>query len=122
MRYLFRFYATRNFLPFSVPVHHPAEGHYVTKLDVASLSNLSAGLAMSIEKELAGSYSVQNIRPHAIRSQSEARDLLVGKRAQGDPFVFPNDTRIAQDRLFRVTYPTRSNREESGISFPLRQA
>jgi len=77
---------------------------------------------MSIEKELAGSYRVQSIRPHAIRSQSEARDLLVGKRAQGDPLVFPNDTRIAQDRLFRVTYPTRSNREESGISFPFRQA
>jgi hypothetical protein len=65
---------------------------------------------------------VQNIRPHAIRSQSEIRDLLVGKGAQGGPLVFPNDTRIAQDSLFRVTYLTRSNRKESGVSFPFRQA
>ena len=79
---------------------------------------------MSIEKELAASFTrrVQNIRPHAIHAQSEARDLLVGKGALGGPFVFPNDTRIAQDGLFRVTYLKRSNRKESGISFPFRQA
>jgi hypothetical protein len=77
---------------------------------------------MSIEKELAASYRVQNIRPHAIHSQSEARDLLVGKGTQGGPLVFPNDTRIAQDSLFRLTCLKRSNRKESGISFPFRQA
>ena len=79
---------------------------------------------MSIETELAASYTrrVQNIRPHAIHAQSEARDLLVGKGAQGGPLVFPNDTRIAQDGLFRVTYLKRSNRKESGVSFPFRQA
>jgi hypothetical protein len=79
---------------------------------------------MSIEKELAASYArrVQNIRPHAIHAQSEARDLLVGKGAQGGPPVFPNDTRIAQDGLFRITCLKRSNRKESGISFPFRQA
>ena len=65
---------------------------------------------------------MQNIRPHAIHSQSEARDLLVGKGSQGGPLVFPNDTRIAQDSLFRVTYLKRSNRKKSGISFPFRQA
>jgi hypothetical protein len=79
-------------------------------------------LAMSIEKELAASNTRVEIRPHAIDSQSEARDLLVGKGTQGGPLVFPNDTRIAQDSLFRVTYRTRSNRKESGISFPFRQA
>ena len=79
---------------------------------------------MSIEKELAASFTrrVQNIRPHAIHAQSEARDLLVGKGAQGGPPVFPNDTRIAQDGLFRVTYLKRSNRKEPGVSFPFRQA
>ena len=65
---------------------------------------------------------MENIRPHAIHSQSEARDLLVGKGSQGGPLVFPNDTRIAQDSLFRVTYLKRSNRKKSGISFPFRQA
>jgi hypothetical protein len=79
---------------------------------------------MSIEKELAASNTrrLENIRPHAIDSQSEARDLLVGKGAQGGPPVFPNDTRIAQDGLFRITCLKRSNRKESGISFPFRQA
>jgi hypothetical protein len=79
---------------------------------------------MSIEKELAASFTrrVQNIRPHAIHSQSEARDLLVGKGTQGGPLVFPNDTRKAQDSRFRVICLTRSNRKESGIGFPFRQA
>jgi hypothetical protein len=79
-------------------------------------------LGMSIEKELAASNTRVEIRPHAIDSQSEARDLLVGKGALGGPFVFPNDTRIAQDGLFRITCLKRSNRKESGISFPFRQA
>jgi hypothetical protein len=85
-------------------------------------SDLSAGLAMSIDKELAASFTgiAQNIRPHAVHSQSEARDLVVGKGAQGGPLVFPNDTRIAQDSLFRVTHLKRSNRKISGIRFPFR--
>jgi hypothetical protein len=84
--------------------------------------NLSTGLATSIEKELAASYTrrAQNIRPHAIHSQSEARDLLVGKGSLGGPFVFPNDTRIAQDSLFRVTSLKRSDRKESGVRLPFR--
>jgi hypothetical protein len=65
---------------------------------------------------------MQNIRPNAIHSQSEARDLLAGKGPQGGPLVFPNDAGIAQDSLFRVTYLQRSNRKKSGISFPFRQA
>ena len=65
---------------------------------------------------------MENIRPHAIHSQSEARDLLVGKGAQCGPLIFRNDTRIAQDCLFRVIYLKRSNRKKSGISFPFRQA
>ena len=65
---------------------------------------------------------MQNIRPHAIHSQSEARDLVVGKGTQGGSLVCPNDTRIAQDSLFRVTCRKRSNRKESGIRFAFRQA
>jgi hypothetical protein len=65
---------------------------------------------------------MQNIRPHAIHSQSEARDLLVGKGSQGGPLVFPNDTGIAQDSLFRVTCLERSNRKKSGIRHPFHQA
>lgn len=61
---------------------------------------------------------MQNIRPHAVRSQSEARDLLVGKGSQGCPPVSPNDTWIAQDGLFRVTYLSHSDRKESGIRLP----
>jgi len=78
----------------------------------------AAGRLMRLGREL----KMQNIRPHAIHAQSEARDLLVGKGAQGGPPVFPNDTRIAQDGLFRITCLKRSNRKESGISFPFRQA
>ena len=63
---------------------------------------------------------VRDIRPHAVHSQPETYDLLVGKGSQGGPPVFPNDTRIAQDSLFRVTSPKRSNRKESGIRLPLR--
>ena len=79
---------------------------------------------MSIEKELAASFTrrVQNIRPHAIHAQSEARDLRIGEAAQGRPLVFPNDARIAQDSRFRVNYLKRSNRKESWISYPFRQA
>jgi hypothetical protein len=65
---------------------------------------------------------MQNIRPHAIYSQSQAHDLLVGKEAQGGSLVVPNDAGIAQDGLFRVTCLKRSNRKESGISFPFCQA
>jgi hypothetical protein len=65
---------------------------------------------------------MQNIRPHAIHSQPEARDFLFGERAQGGPLIVPNDAGIAQDSLFSVTCLKRSNCEESGISFPFRQA
>jgi hypothetical protein len=78
----------------------------------------AAGLRMRHGREL----RMQNIRPHAIHSQSEARDLLVGQGSQGGPLVFPNDAGIAQDSLFRVTCLERSNRKESGIGFPFRQA
>jgi len=81
-------------------------------------STHAAGRPMRRGREL----RMQNVRPHAIHSQSEARDLLAGKGAQGGPLVFRNDTRIAQDSLFRVTYLKRSNRKESGIGFPFRQA
>jgi hypothetical protein len=63
----------------------------------------------------------QNIRPHAIHSQSEARDLLARKGAQGGPLVIPNDTRIAQDSHFRVICLQHSDRKEPGISLPFRQ-
>src|ERR1700754_4544595 len=91
-------------------------------MPAASCRIEAARLATSIEKELAASYTrrAQNIRPHAIHSQSEARDLFVGKGSLGGPFVFPNDTRIAQDSLFRVTNLKRSNRKESGIRLPFR--
>lgn len=89
---------------------------------VLLFARLSTGPAMSIEKELPASihWEAQNIWSHAIRSQSEARYLLVGKGALGGPFVFLNDTRIAQDSLFRVTSLKRSNRKESGIRLPFR--
>ena len=76
----------------------------------------------TIEKELAASYTrrAQNIWPHTIRSQSEARDLLAGKESLRGPFVLPNDTRIAQDSLFRVSSLKRSNCKESGIRLPFR--
>ena len=78
----------------------------------------AAGRPMRRGREL----RMQNIRPHAIRSQSETRDLLLGKGAQGGPLIFPNDTRIAQDGVFSVTYLKRSNRKESGLMVPFRQA
>jgi len=81
-------------------------------------STHAAGRPMRRGREL----RMQNIRPHAIHSQSKARDLLAGKGPQGGPLVFPNDAGIAQDSLFRVTYLKRSNRKKSGISFPFRQA
>ena len=65
---------------------------------------------------------MQNIRPHAIHSQSEARDLVVGKGTQGGSLVCPNDAGIAQDSLFRITWLKRSNRKETGVRFPFRQA
>ena len=65
---------------------------------------------------------MQNIRPHAIHSQSEARDLVLGKGTQGGPLVFPNEAGKAQDSLFRITCLKRSNRKESAIGFPLHQA
>jgi len=65
---------------------------------------------------------MQNIRPHAIHSQSEARDLVVGKGTQGGSLVCPNEAGKAQDSLFRITCRKRSNRKESAIGFAFRQA
>ena len=115
--------------------HAPAQSHASSTLATMrsvepgfrhsqSNTNSFAKAGKRILRELAASYKrrVQNIRPHAIRSQSEAGDLLVGQGAQGVPLVAPNDARIAQDSLFRVTYLKRSNRKISGIGFPFRQA
>ncbi len=61
-----------------------------------------------------------NVWTHAIHFQPETHDLLVGKEPQGGPLVFLNDTRIAQDSLFRGTYVTRADRKESGIRLTFR--
>src|SRR4051795_1247119 len=95
-------------VPLSNTVDRTARAEGATRLDDILITRCGRKLRM------------QNVRPHAIHSQSEAHDLLVGEGTQGGPLVFPNDTRKAQDSLFRVACLTRSSRKESGIGFPFR--
>src|SRR2546423_5225189 len=61
-----------------------------------------------------------HIWPYRTRSQSEPRNLLLGEGSPRASIVFANETRIAQDCLFRLMGIPRSNREEPEVRLAFR--